>query len=57
MKKFSCEDAKRIDMVEYLASLNRFPQKIHIQDYWYLSPLRDEKMASFKVNRQKADLV
>jgi hypothetical protein len=53
MKQFSCEDAKQIDLVEYLASLNFLPQKVRNQDFWYLSPLRQEKTASFKVNRQK----
>src|SRR5690349_9464238 len=53
MKQFSCDDAKQIDMVDYLASLNHHPEKIHNEDYWYVSPLRDEKTASFKVNRQK----
>jgi hypothetical protein len=52
MRQFSCGDAKQIDIVDYLASLNHHPQKVHNQDYWYLSPLRDEKTASFKVNRQ-----
>jgi DNA primase len=28
------------------------PIKIRNVDYWYLSPLRDEKTASFKVNRR-----
>jgi hypothetical protein len=53
MKSFSCEDAKQIDLVEYLASLNFQPQKVRNENYWYLSPLRKEKTASFKVNRQK----
>ena len=53
MKNFSCEDAKQIDLVDYLASLNFQPQKVRNRDYWYLSPLRQEKTASFKVNRQK----
>ena len=53
MRNFSCEDAKQIDLVEYLASLNFQPQKVRNQDFWYLSPLRQEKTASFKVNRQK----
>ncbi|OQP43621.1 hypothetical protein A4H97_33780 [Niastella yeongjuensis] len=53
MKNFSCEDAKQIDMVDYLAYLNHHPKKVHNQDFWYLSPLREEKTASFKVNRQK----
>ncbi|OQP58848.1 hypothetical protein A3860_39250 [Niastella vici] len=52
MKQLSCEQAKQIDMVDYLSSLNHHPQKVHNQDYWYLSPLRQEQTASFKVNRR-----
>jgi hypothetical protein len=40
-------------MVEYLEKLGYKPAKIRNNDYWYLSPLRDEKTASFKVNRSK----
>lgn len=55
MKQFSCEDAKEIDMVEYLASLNIYPSKISGHNYWYLSPLpgRNEKEPSFKIDRKK----
>lgn len=53
MKKLSCEEARQIDLVDYLASLGYQSQKIRGADYWYLSPLRDEKTPSFKVNRQK----
>jgi len=42
---------KQTDIVEYLEKLGYQPQKIRNNDYWYLSPLRDEKEASFKVNR------
>ncbi|GAA0526640.1 toprim domain-containing protein [Chitinophaga japonensis] len=52
MKKLMCTEAKQIDMVEYLASLGHHPQKVRNQDYWYLSPLREETVASFKVNRR-----
>ena len=51
MEKITCAAAKQLDLVDYLASLGHHPQKIRNQDYWYLSPLRDEKTASFKVNR------
>jgi len=51
-KSISCEEAKRIDLVDYLASLGCQPQKVRNQDYWYLSPLRTEKTPSFKVNRK-----
>lgn len=46
-----CDEAKRIDLVDYLSSLGYQPQQVRNQDYWYLSPLREEKTASFKVNR------
>ncbi|OQP67801.1 toprim domain-containing protein [Niastella populi] len=52
MKQLSCEQAKQIDMVDYLSSLNHQPQKVNNQDFWYLSPLREERTASFKVNRK-----
>lgn len=46
------EQAKQIDMVDYVASLGHNPSKIKREDYWYLSPLREEKTASFKINRK-----
>lgn len=49
---FPIAEAKRIDMVDYLASLGYQPQKIRSQDYWYLSPFREENTTSFKVNRK-----
>lgn len=52
MEKLTCSGAKQIDLVNYLASLGHQPQKVNNQDYWYLSPLRDEKTPSFKVNRK-----
>ncbi len=52
-KRLSCEQAKQIDMVDYLASLGYYPSKIKREDYWYLSPLREERTASFKINRKQ----
>lgn len=52
-KRLSCEQAKQMDMVDYLASLGFSPDKIKNDDYWYHSPLRDERTASFKINRKK----
>src|SRR5436305_1194282 len=46
------EKAKELDIVEYLANLGYQPIKIKEPGYWYKSPLRDEKTASFKVNRK-----
>jgi len=40
-----------MDLVDYLFSWGHQPVKIRGNDYWYRSPLRDEKTASFKVNR------
>jgi hypothetical protein len=48
----SIREVKEIDMVDYLSRLGYEPIKIRNVDYWYLSPLRDEKTASFKVNRR-----
>ena len=51
MEKLLAREAKQIDLVDYLSQLGFQPQKIRNNDYWYLSPLRLEKTASFKVNR------
>jgi Toprim-like/CHC2 zinc finger len=47
----SYKEAKQIDLVEYLSSLGFKPVKIRSNDYWYHSPLRDEKTPSFKIDR------
>lgn len=49
----NCEQSNQLDMVDYLFSLGYQPQKIRNEDHWYLSPLRDEKEPSFKINKQK----
>ena len=49
----NCEQANQIDLVDYLHSIGHEPSKIRGNDYWYHSPLRDEKEPSFKVNRNK----
>ncbi len=51
-RRLCISEAKEIDMVQYLSSLGYEPSKIRNNDYWYCSPLRDEKTASFKVNRK-----
>jgi hypothetical protein len=48
----SCQQARKIDLVEYLAQLGYHPQKVKGPDHWYLSPFRNEKTASFKVNKR-----
>lgn len=51
-ERLSTEEAKKIDMTSYLSSLGYQPVAIRNVEYWYLSPLRDEKEASFKVNQK-----
>ena len=51
-QRLSIEEARQTDMVEYLSKLGHEPAKIRNFDYWYLSPLREEKNPSFKVNRK-----
>jgi len=48
--RLSLDEVKAIDIVSYLATLGYQPSKIRNNDYWYLSPLRNEKTPSFKVN-------
>jgi DNA primase len=52
MEKFNCKIANQIDLVNYLETLGHEPSQIKNQDYWYLSPLRNEKTPSFKVNQK-----
>lgn len=49
----NCEQANRMDLVDYLFSLGFSPTKVASENYLYLSPLRKEQTASFKVNRTK----
>jgi DNA primase len=46
------QQAKELDMVNYLSRLGYEPSRISGANHWYLSPLHDEKTASFKVNRK-----
>ena len=52
IQKLTCKAAKQIDLVDFLSHLGHRPVRIRNYDYWYLSPLREERTASFKVNRQ-----
>ncbi len=47
----TAEEVKSADMVDYLQSLGFKTAKVVHNNYWYLSPFRDEKTPSFKVNR------
>ena len=50
---FNCQKAKEIDLVDYLKSLGYSAVKKSNQSFWYLSPFRQEKTASFKVDHRK----
>ena len=52
-RKSIWDEVKRIDLVDYLDTLGIRPQKIRNNDYWYLSPFRQEKTPSFKINRSQ----
>ena len=43
-------EAKQLRIVDYLASLGYRPLSVKSNQYWYLSPLREERTPSFKVN-------
>lgn len=45
------EQAKDLDIVDYLSKAGHEPQKISGNHYWYYSPFRSERTPSFKVNR------
>ena len=51
-QRLSIGEVKEMDMVDYLSRLGFEPAKIRSVDYWYLSPLRNEKTPSFKINRR-----
>ena len=50
--RLTLNEAKEMDLVNYLLALGFEPSKKRNNDYWYLSPLRGEKEASFKINRR-----
>lgn len=47
------EQAFDISLVDYLARLGHKPTRVKGQKYWYLSPYRNERTASFNVNMDK----
>ena len=49
----NCELAKQISLIDLLKKLGYTPTKTTRIDWWYLSPFRTEKTASFKVNIDK----
>jgi hypothetical protein len=53
MSKLNCEEARKLSIVDYLAKCGINPVYVRGNNHWYLSPLRDEKHASFKVDSHK----
>jgi hypothetical protein len=51
--KMIFQQAKQVDLMTLLARLGFLPAVVKQQDYWYLSPFRDEHTASFKINRSR----
>jgi hypothetical protein len=50
MTRYNCKTAKELPIIDYLEQCDIQPQRIKGHNYWYLSPLREETTASFKVN-------
>ncbi len=46
----TCERARNISIVKTLAKFGHFPNRIMEKEAWFLSPLRSETQASFKVS-------
>ncbi|WP_316787731.1 toprim domain-containing protein [Pedobacter frigoris] len=51
-ERFTIQQAKEMDLVEFLASLGMAPAKITRDDYWYICPFHGERTASFKISRK-----
>ncbi|WP_051119597.1 toprim domain-containing protein [Gillisia sp. CAL575] len=49
-KRITCERARNLSIVKTLASFGHFPSRATEKEAWFLSPLRSETQASFKVS-------
>ena len=47
------EQAKKLDLKDFLEELGYKPVRVKHNSAWYLSPFRDENIASFKVNMKR----
>src|SRR5690606_42026607 len=52
-EKINCETARNFSVEKTLEKLGHFPKKTAEKEAWFLSPLRSETQASFKVSRTK----
>ncbi|RXG29928.1 toprim domain-containing protein [Leeuwenhoekiella marinoflava] len=51
-EKLSCENARKISIVKALEFLGHYPTRNTEKEAWFLSPLRSETQASFKVSKK-----
>ncbi|MEK6485745.1 CHC2 zinc finger domain-containing protein [Myroides odoratimimus] len=49
----NCDTAKQIRIIDLLEKLGYSPKRIANESWWYISPFRQEKTPSFKVNLTK----
>jgi len=49
-KRITCERARNLSIVKTLAGFGHFPSRTTEKEAWFLSPLRSETQASFKVS-------
>ncbi|WP_129020667.1 CHC2 zinc finger domain-containing protein [Edaphocola flava] len=52
MDRLTFDQLRQYDLVDYFTSLGLNPAKIQNNTYWYLSPFREERTASFKIDRE-----
>lgn len=52
-RKINCETARNFSVEKALEKLGHFPNRTTEKEAWFLSPLRSETQASFKVSRTK----
>jgi len=52
-ERLTCESARNICITEVLKKLKHFPTRETEKEAWFLSPLRSETQASFKVSKTK----
>jgi len=53
LQRLNCERARNISIVQILAKLGHFPSRKSEKEAWFLSPLRSETQASFKVSLKR----
>ncbi|WP_292224203.1 CHC2 zinc finger domain-containing protein, partial [Brevundimonas sp.] len=50
--KLTCRQARAIDLIGFLGGMGITPVKVRGDNFWYLSPLRNERHASFKISKR-----